>query len=57
VLHGDADTLIDISGGLRTAQSIAGAQFVAIPGMGHDLIPRFWDSIVPSIGALARSTT
>ena len=30
VLHGDADTLVDISGGVRTAQCIPGAQFVAI---------------------------
>ena len=55
VLHGDADTLIDISGGIRTAESIPGAHFVAIPGMGHDLAPFYWDEIVATITAHARS--
>ena len=36
VVHGDQDTLIDISGGRRTAECIPGARFVAIEGMGHD---------------------
>jgi pimeloyl-ACP methyl ester carboxylesterase len=53
VLHGDADTLIDISGGVRTAQCIPGARFVAIAGMGHDLAPIFWDRIVQLISGHA----
>ncbi len=53
VLHGDADTLIDISGGRRTAQCIPGARFVAIEGMGHDLAPIFWDRIVQLISGHA----
>ena len=55
VMHGDADTLVDISGGVRTAQCIPGAQFVAIPGMGHDLAPRYWATIVESISDHAAS--
>ena len=31
VMHGDVDNLIDISGGVRTAESIPGARFVS-PG-------------------------
>lgn len=54
VLHGDADTLIDISGGIRTATSIPGARFVSIPGMGHDLAPRYWDTIVNAVMSHAR---
>lgn len=42
VLHGSADTLIDISGGRRTAELIPGARFVEIEGMGHDYPPEFW---------------
>ncbi len=42
VLHGEADTLVDISGGVRTAQCIQGARFLSIEGMGHDLAPRYW---------------
>jgi pimeloyl-ACP methyl ester carboxylesterase len=57
VLHGDADTLIDISGGIRTAESIPGARFVTIAGMGHDLAPRYWGTIVETITDHARSAT
>ena len=42
VMHGDADTLIGISGGRRTAELIPGARFVEIEGMGHDYPPEFW---------------
>jgi pimeloyl-ACP methyl ester carboxylesterase len=43
VLHGDADTLIDISGGRRTAECIPGARFEVMEGMGHDYPPAYWD--------------
>ncbi len=39
VLHGEADRLVPIACGRDTAQRIQGAQFVAVPGMGHDLPP------------------
>ena len=42
VMHGTADTLIDISGGRRTAELIPDARFVAIDGMGHDYPPELW---------------
>jgi len=42
VMHGTADTLIDISGGRRIAELIPGAEFVAIEGMGHDYPPELW---------------
>ena len=43
VLHGDADTLVDISGGRRTAACIEGARFVTLEGMGHDYPASYWD--------------
>jgi pimeloyl-ACP methyl ester carboxylesterase len=43
VMHGDADTLIDISGGRRTAECIPGARFEVMEGMGHDHPPAYWD--------------
>lgn len=49
VLHGDADTLIDVSGGRRTAQLIPGARLVVIEGMGHDYPPPLWDRLVALI--------
>ncbi len=57
VIHGDADALIDISGGVRTAQCIPGARFLAIAGMGHDLAPHDWATIVEAISDHARSAT
>jgi pimeloyl-ACP methyl ester carboxylesterase len=56
VMHGTADTLIDISGGRRTAELIPGARFVAIEGMGHDYPPELWrrltDEVTDFIGGL-----
>ena len=49
VMHGDKDTLIDISGGRRTAELIPGAKFVEIEGMGHDYPPQLWDRWVSEI--------
>lgn len=49
VMHGTADTLIDISGGERTAELIPGARFVAIEGMGHDYPPQLWQRWVDEI--------
>jgi len=43
VMHGDRDTLIDPSGGRRTAALIPGAHFVEIEGMGHDYPVAVWD--------------
>ena len=42
VLHGDKDTLIDQSGGRRTAELVPGARFELIEGMGHDYPPQLW---------------
>jgi pimeloyl-ACP methyl ester carboxylesterase len=42
VVHGDRDTLIDQSGGRRTAELIPGARFALIEGMGHDYPPQLW---------------
>jgi pimeloyl-ACP methyl ester carboxylesterase len=42
VLHGDRDTLIEPSGGRRTADLVPGARFELIEGMGHDYPPQLW---------------
>jgi len=49
VMHGTADTLIDITGGRRTAELIPGARFVAIEGMGHDYPPQLWQRWVDEV--------
>jgi pimeloyl-ACP methyl ester carboxylesterase len=57
VLHGDADTLVDASGGRRTAEAIPGARFVLIEGMGHDYPPEYWDQLVALVTRHARAAT
>jgi len=37
VIHGADDPLVPASGGQDTAKSIAGAEWISIPGAGHDL--------------------
>jgi pimeloyl-ACP methyl ester carboxylesterase len=57
VIHGDRDTLIDISGGRRTAELVPGARFEVIEGMGHDYPPELWDrwvSLVAEFTGLQR---
>jgi pimeloyl-ACP methyl ester carboxylesterase len=57
VMHGDVDNLIDMSGGVRTAESVPGARFVVLEGMGHDLSLFYWDQLVEEITAHARRAT
>jgi pimeloyl-ACP methyl ester carboxylesterase len=49
VLHGDADRLVDLSGGRRTAELVPGAQLRVMEGMGHDLPPAYWDRAVQAV--------
>ncbi len=50
VVHGDADPLIDISGGRRTHELVEGSEFRVLEGMGHDLPPEYWDRVVDAVG-------
>ncbi|HEY6524730.1 MAG TPA: alpha/beta hydrolase [Solirubrobacteraceae bacterium] len=49
VIHGDADPLVDVSGGRATAEAIPGARLVILPGMGHDLPRALWPQIIDAI--------
>jgi pimeloyl-ACP methyl ester carboxylesterase len=49
VIHGDADPLVNVSGGRATAGAIPGARLVEIPGMGHDMPPVLWPQIIDAI--------
>ncbi|MDB5494395.1 MAG: hypothetical protein JWP86_1732 [Phenylobacterium sp.] len=53
VLHGAADPLLKPYGGEQTAQAIPGAELRIIAGMGHDLPPALYDTIVEAIVAAA----
>jgi pimeloyl-ACP methyl ester carboxylesterase len=49
VIHGEADPLINVSGGRATAAAIPDAELVIIPGLGHDLPRGAWPQIVGAI--------
>lgn len=51
VIHGDCDTLIDQSGGRRTAEVVPGARFELIEGMGHDYPPQLWSRWVDLVAS------
>ncbi|MEU7909226.1 alpha/beta hydrolase [Actinoplanes sp. NPDC049118] len=54
VVHGAADPLVRLAGGLATARAIPGAKLVVFPGMGHDLPAALQPAVADEITALAR---
>jgi pimeloyl-ACP methyl ester carboxylesterase len=56
VLHGDADRLVDLSGGRRTAELVPGAELRVMEGMGHDLPPAYWDRAVQAVDDIVGAT-
>lgn len=54
VIHGEADPLVDVSGGRATAAAIPGAELLTFAGMGHDLPGELWPEITEAIAANAR---
>lgn len=55
VIHGDADRLVPIEFGRRTAELVPGARFEVVEGMGHDYPPQHWDRMVELISGHALS--
>jgi pimeloyl-ACP methyl ester carboxylesterase len=51
VIHGDADPLVPVEGGIDTAESIPNASLHIIPGLGHALPPELWPLVVELIVA------
>ena len=49
VIHGDADPLVPVEGGIDTADSIPGAELMIIEGMGHSLHPEVAPRIIEAI--------
>jgi pimeloyl-ACP methyl ester carboxylesterase len=54
VIHGEADPLIDASGGRATAEAIPGARLMLVPGMGHDMPEQLWGAYIDAIVENAR---
>jgi len=53
VIHGTADTLVNSSGGERTAEVIPDAKLMLIEGMGHDLPLAHCPTIIDAVSAHA----
>lgn len=53
VIHGDADPLVDVSGGRATAAALPDCEPVIIEGMGHDLPVGVWPQIIDTIVGVA----
>lgn len=49
VIHGLDDTLIDPSGGKRTADLVPGAELLLLPDMGHDRPRELWPDIIDAL--------
>ena len=49
VIHGDADPLVPVEGGIDTANSVPGAELMIIEGMGHSLPLVLWPQIIDAI--------
>jgi len=50
IIHGDADPLVPLAGGVETAQAIPNAKLHIIQGMGHELPPAAWPEIIEAVG-------
>jgi pimeloyl-ACP methyl ester carboxylesterase len=55
VVHGDADPLVPVEGGIETANAIPGAERLIFEGMGHLCSPVIWPQVVRAIVRLSAS--
>jgi pimeloyl-ACP methyl ester carboxylesterase len=56
VIHGENDTLIDPSGGERTAELIPDAELLVLDGMSHDFVYQAWPAVIEAVTALTART-
>src|SRR4051812_18053059 len=52
VIHGEQDSLVNVSGGRATAAAIPGAELLVVDGMGHDLPRAIWPEVTDRIATL-----
>ena len=57
VIHGTTDRMINISGGIATAEAIPGAEFKQFEGMGHGIPPALWREVATLIASLVKGIT
>ncbi|MEZ5165158.1 MAG: alpha/beta hydrolase [Acidimicrobiales bacterium] len=56
VVHGGRDTLVDLSGGQRTAELIPDSTLLVIDEMSHDFVAQAWPPIIEAVTVLAART-
>lgn len=54
VIHGLSDKMVNVSGGRATAAAVPRAELMLVPGMGHDLPPALWPTVIDGIERTAR---
>ncbi|MFC4944213.1 alpha/beta fold hydrolase [Pseudonocardia sp. GCM10023141] len=54
VVHGAVDPLCDVSGGRATAAAVPDADLMVVDGLGHDLPPGFWPSLVDVVMSIVQ---
>ena len=52
VIHGELDPLVQLDGGQRTAEVIPGAELLVVAGMGHDVVPPLFPTLLGAIAGL-----
>ena len=52
VIHGKADPLVQVEGGIDTHQALKGSRLLVLEGMGHDLPEPLWPEVVGAIDEL-----
>jgi pimeloyl-ACP methyl ester carboxylesterase len=57
VVHGAADPLVPVEGGIATAEAIPGARLLLIDGIGHGIAEAAWPRIIDAIEELARQAS
>jgi pimeloyl-ACP methyl ester carboxylesterase len=54
VIHGTDDPLIPFRAGVATARAVPEAEFLPIPGMGHDLPRQVWPRVIDAVVSNSR---
>ena len=57
VVHGVDDKMVHVSGGRATAAAVPNAELLLVDGMGHDLPPQLFDTVVAAIRRTADRAT
>jgi pimeloyl-ACP methyl ester carboxylesterase len=53
IIHGDADPLVPLDGGRDTARTIPAARLLVLQGVGHDLPPTTWPTVLEAFFRLS----